>query len=70
MRTFEHPNLDNFKCPICGTSDDKEVVLIGIDGTESGNNIEAKQFHMDCLDLRYTKTSNVIYQYVLKGKVV
>ena len=34
MRVFEHPNLENFKCPICGTSDDKPVTLIGINGTQ------------------------------------
>jgi hypothetical protein len=44
--------MTNFKCPICGTSDDKEVVLIGIDGTEEGNNIKAEQIHLECIDLR------------------
>lgn len=52
MRTFEHPNMDNFKCPICNTSDDKEIVLIGIEGTEDGNNIQAEQIHLECLELR------------------
>ena len=51
MRVFEHPNLENFKCPICGTSDDKPVVLVAIDGTEKGRNMEARQYHIECIDL-------------------
>ncbi len=51
MRVFEHPNLENFKCPICGTSDDKPVTLIGINGTQEGFNIEANQYHIDCIEL-------------------
>ena len=53
MRAFEHPNMNNFKCPICKTADDKPVVLIGIAGTENGGNIEAKQFHLDCINLTF-----------------
>ena len=53
MRTFGEPNVDGgWKCPICGTNEKKEVVLIGIDGTEEGNTLRAKQFHIDCLELR------------------
>lgn len=63
MRTFKEPNLSNdWKCPICDTNDVKEVVLIGIVGTESGNNIQAEQFHMDCIDLRLDKKLNILYQ--------
>ena len=63
MRTFKEPNTSNdWKCPICDTNDVKEVVLIGIVGTESGNNIQAEQFHMDCIDLRLDKKLNILYQ--------
>ncbi len=63
MRTFKEPNLSNdWKCPICNTADVKEVVLIGIAGTESGNNIQAEQIHMDCIDLRLDKKLNILYQ--------
>ena len=56
MRTFKHPNTDDdWKCPICNTNDDKEVVLIGISGTEDGNIMEAEQFHLDCIELTYFK---------------
>ena len=65
MRTFKEPNLSNdWKCPICDTNDVKEVVLIGIVGTESGNNIQAEQFHMDCIDLVYNKEYNILYQVI------
>ena len=74
MRVFEHPNLTDFKCPICGTSEDKEVVLIGIDGTKEGNNIQAEQFHLDCLELRTVSLTTVegvsliVQEFVRKNK--
>ena len=69
MRIFEHPNLINFKCPICKTAEDKSVTLIGIDGTEEGNIMQAEQFHMDCLELYWKKAKcspykSIIYQWV------
>ncbi len=51
MREFKHPNMHNFNCPICKTSKDMPVVLVGIPGTEDGNNIEAKQIHSKCYQL-------------------
>lgn len=63
MRTFQEPNLSNdWRCPICKTNDKKEVILIGITGTESGNNMQAEQFHLDCINLIYDKEMNIIYQ--------
>lgn len=61
MRTFDHPNMTNFRCPICGTADDKPVVLLPIIGTEDGNICEAKQFHFDCIDLIYDSVIGVVY---------
>lgn len=61
MKIFKKPNLTaGWVCPICGTSEEKEIVLIGIAGTESGNNIEAEQFHLDCLELEFFKENNII----------
>ena len=55
MRILEHPNVDEFKCPICGTAEDKPVTLIAIEGTKAGNNIRAQQYHVDCIKLtQYT----------------
>jgi hypothetical protein len=51
VKIFGHPNPSNFKCPICGTSEDKPVTLIGIKGTERQNIMQATQYHVDCLDL-------------------
>ncbi len=52
MRVFDHPNMTGgFTCPICGTGDDKPVVLIGISETKKGNIMEARQYHLDCIDL-------------------
>lgn len=59
MRTFEHPNLDGFLCPICGTADDKPVVLVGINGTEHDNLVEALQYHLDCITLTLIRRSEL-----------
>lgn len=48
MRQFKHPNMHNFQCPICHTSTDQPVVLVGIPGTESDGNMEAQQVHSEC----------------------
>ena len=54
MKIFEHPNLIDFKCPICGTNDDKPITLVSIAGTEDHNKHEAKQVHVDCIELTMT----------------
>ena len=52
MRTFKKPNLsNNWKCPICGTNEEKEVVLIAVAETEEGHNVQANQYHLDCIKL-------------------
>ena len=55
MRTFQKFPED-IACPICGTSDDGECILLGVVGTEDGLNMEAKPFHIDCLEI-----NNFIY---------
>ena len=63
MRTFEH-FPDNTICPICGTNNDKECILISIDGTDKGNSCHAQPVHVECLrtnNFRYNKDVNVIY---------
>ena len=54
MKIFDHPNLTNFTCPICGTSEDKPVALIPIVGTnskESRYTYEARQYHVECIEV-------------------
>jgi len=46
---FEHPNMDGFKCPVCGDNADRPVVLVPIAGTRKGYNCQAEQVHADCL---------------------
>jgi hypothetical protein len=67
MKVFDHFNLSGKSCPICGTWDDKQAVLVSIDGTEDNGLIECKQVHLDCLRLRYTSPkdetdSALVYQ--------
>ena len=65
MRIFEHPNTSkNWKCPICNTNEDKPIILIGIVGTEEGNNMQAEQFHLDCIELYYHKEHNILAQRI------
>lgn len=67
MRTFKEPNLSvDWQCPICKTNDKKEIVLIGIIGTESGRNMQAEQFHLDCIELLYDKKLNMIYHKIVE----
>lgn len=52
MREFLHPNMSfGFKCPVCKTSKDAPVVLVGLPGTEEDGNIEAQQVHTECFEL-------------------
>ena len=51
MRVFDHPNLEGFRCPICGTGLDEPVVLVGIRGTERENICDARQYHLGCINL-------------------
>jgi len=52
MRVFDTYNKTmGDVCPICGTNDEGKVVLVGIDGTQEGNNIEARQYHVSCISL-------------------
>jgi len=48
------------KCPICRTNEQGECVLIGIDGTQEDNNMEAKVFHLKCIELIYYSKHNTI----------
>lgn len=68
MRVFDHPNVTGgWTCPVCGTADDKPVVLIGISGTEEGNIMQAEVFHLDCLDLRVAKDGTVSHKPFERG---
>lgn len=69
MRVFNgFNNSGGSVCPVCQTGEDKQTVLIGIDGTEDGNNIEAIQVHLDCINLRCDKNQNTgtitFYQFI------
>ena len=68
MRVIKKPNLSNgWKCPVCKTDEEKEVVLIGIVGTRKGYDIEAEQVHLGCLDLLFDKQHGLIYQKIGQG---
>ncbi len=65
MRVFNKPNKSaGWKCPICKTNKESEVVLIGVAGTQKGYNMEAEQFHLSCIDLLFSKELGIIYQKV------
>ena len=68
MRVFEKPSLSyNWRCPICGKSTEKEIVLVGIRDTEDGNgNMEAKQIHLDCINLILVKGIETPNSYLVQ----
>ena len=63
-RTFQHfPDED--KCPVCGTNDDGETVLVALDGTSDGNICQAKPFHLECaVAKQFNEAMGIIYRNV------
>lgn len=56
MKIFEKANVSGgWVCPICGKNDDKPVILAPIDESFRGQNEEAEQIHVDCINLRWRK---------------
>ena len=61
MRTFKHfPEGET--CILCGCEGDGECILVGIDGTQEGNNEQAKPVHLNCIHLRYNPEAGAVYQ--------
>ena len=55
------------KCPICGTNENKDSVLIANTGTNTKDSpliFEAECFHLDCIDLMYNQKLEIIFQKV------
>lgn len=66
-RTFDHFPED-ILCPVCGTNDDGQTVLVPIVGTQDGNIAQAAPTHLACavcdhlsLDVR------VMYRHLADG---
>ena len=64
MRTFLkfNPTGDSI-CPICGTFEEKETLLVPIIGTEDENVCEAVQVHTECFQSAYIydREKSIIY---------
>lgn len=58
MKVFEN-FPENSICPICGTNDNKQTILVPIDNQkyEDGNNYEGIPTHLICIlsNIRYSK---------------
>jgi len=68
MRAFKHFPKDS-TCKMCGTNDDKECILIPVDGTGDGKICEAIPVHVECIqkgDLRFSREVNIFYRYGIK----
>ena len=66
MRIFEEGNWTTDKCPVCGTDKEGPVVLISIKGTNEGYISEARQVHLNCLELIYDPKRGIIYQGAIR----
>mgnify|MGYP001565147141 CR=1 FL=1 len=67
-RTFERFPTDS-KCPVCGTNEDTECILLEIDGTldEDKKICEAKPVHLYCaIAKRYNPAFGLLYTHVTK----
>lgn len=70
MKIFKHANLsEKDTCLVCQLPEDKPVVLVGIVGTEERNNMQAKQVHVDCLNLLFYPKMGVIGQKLEDVKI-
>lgn len=60
-RTFDH-FPESSVCPVCGTNEDAECVLLEIDDTERGHICEAKPVHLWCaVAKRYNPKFDLLY---------
>lgn len=51
-RVFERPNTSHdWKCPVCRTANEAQVILVPIPGTEKDGIVEAQQFHLRCANI-------------------
>ena len=70
MRLFEKGNWSGkTACPVCKTNKDGQVTLIPKIGTGDNpkkkfQNFEAKQAHLDCLDLWFDEKNGFIIQKI------
>jgi hypothetical protein len=69
MRSFKQGNWDpknatgdKIVCPVCKTDKKGEVVLLPIRGKQKGNNCQAIQVHLSCLELWIDLENKWIYQ--------
>lgn len=74
LRKFEHFPVDSV-CPICGTSSDKECILVPIDGTQDGYNIQAAVVHFDCIVksivlMQINLQAGILYLPIIKDTIV
>jgi len=61
-RTFEH-FPEGKQCPVCGTDDDGETVLLALDGTRQGNICRAKPFHLECaVAKQFNEAMGILYR--------
>ena len=70
MKVYKHFN-PRYECPVCGTNDEKECIWIGIEGTKNGDggNMEARPYHLDCIELVETDISECTHPDVVYKKI-
>ncbi len=60
-RTFDNFPEDKV-CPVCKTNFNGKTVLIGIDNTKEGNNVEATPVHLLCaVASNHNRDCNLLY---------
>ena len=68
MRTFAH-FPDSAICPVCLTNEDKETILVAIDGTREGNIAEAQCVHLECsIPLQFNREMGILYTRVPQAR--
>ena len=70
MRVFPtYPANGVNVCPVCGTQDDGQTVLVPIDGTQEGNEMQAIPTHLHCIfaNIRYSQEHGLMGLEAEKG---
>jgi hypothetical protein len=65
MRIFKNFPQDDI-CLICGKNTAGACSLVGMDGTQEGNIEQARPVHLNCIELRLSAQTTILYQRVQK----
>jgi len=65
VKILEKPNLENdWKCPVCGTFEEKPVGLIPVSEIENLSGLQPVQIHVECINLKFVKSERRVILFM------